>query len=299
MERDAGRPEEGKSLLAFLGARLRRHRLEKGWSQGKLASLAHTTGAMISYMENAQRVPSADLAHDLDQLFDTDFFAEFLPFVLRYAYPSWFLPFIELERQARRHRVFEAQIIPGLLQTEDYARAMLAPVRLDNVDDVVAARLSRQVLFDRPEPPHTWFILDEQALRRHIGGPEVMAMQLERLLTAGQDPRVVIQVVPDEVPAHPGLAGAFTLLTLDQGKESTGDGLARSSNKSVEGVSRKAVKRPPHDVLYVDGFFQGRTAVDPEEVSAASLSYDLLTSYALPPEASAGRIREHLKGLKR
>lgn len=282
MEDDNGQPEPTISLLGFFGSRVLKLRTERGWSQAELANEAHTTGAMISYVENAKRVPSIDLARDLDTAFDVDFFAEFYPLVVRYAYPSWFLPFIELETDANRHRVFESQIIPGLLQTEEYARAMLTPVRPDNLDDLVAARMTRQALFERDQPPHTWFVMDEQALRRSIGGPDVMRAQLERLLTAGEHPRCVIQVVPEEVTAHPGLAGPFTLLSFDQ-----------------EGRDPKGGEhRPPHDVLYVDGFSQGRTALDTTEVTAATHAYDLLKSYALSPDASAERIGEYLERLK-
>ncbi|MEV7087746.1 helix-turn-helix transcriptional regulator [Streptomyces sp. NPDC093085] len=281
-EDDNGQPEAPASLLAFFGSRVLKLRNELGWPQQELAKKAHTTGAMISYVENAKRVPSPDLARDLDIALGVDFFAEFHPLVVKYAYPSWFLPFIELERVATRHRVFESQIIPGLLQAEDYARAMLTAVRPDNVDDLVAARMTRQSVFEREVPPHMWFIVDEQVLRRRIGGPDVMRTQLEHLLTAGKHPRTVIQVVPEEVAAHPGLAGPFTLLSFDQGEN-----------------SQKHDCKPPHDVLYVDGFSEGRMALGTAEVSGASRAYDLLTSYALSPEASAERISEHLKGLKR
>ncbi|ALM39634.1 hypothetical protein SFR_3019 [Streptomyces sp. FR-008] len=91
------------------------------------------------------------------------------PLVIKYAYPSWFLPFIELEREASTMRVFESQIVPGLLQTEEYAKAMLSAVRPDNLDDLVAARMSRQEVFERELPPRMWFVLDEQALHRPIG----------------------------------------------------------------------------------------------------------------------------------
>ncbi|MFE6689655.1 Scr1 family TA system antitoxin-like transcriptional regulator [Streptomyces sp. NPDC057743] len=283
MEDDNGQPSAPISLLGFFGSRVLKLRTERGWSQAELAHEAHTTGAMISYVENAKRVPSADLARDLDKALGVDFFAEFYPLVVRYAYPSWFLPFIELEAEANRHRVFESQIIPGLLQTEDYARAMLTSVRPDNLDDLVAARMTRQALLERDQPPYTWFVVDEQALRRNIGGPDVMRAQLERLLTAGEHPRCVIQVVPEEVTAHPGLAGPFTLLSFDE-----------------EGQEPKAGEhRPPHDVLYVDGFSQGRTALDAAEVTAATHAYDLLKSYALSPNASAERIGGYLEAVKK
>ncbi|MDP9609176.1 helix-turn-helix domain-containing protein [Streptomyces demainii] len=281
-ESDKGQPTAPVSLLGFFGSRVFKLRAERGWSQAELATKAHTTGAMISYVENAKRVPTDDLALDLDAAFGTDFFAEFFPLVVAYAYPSWFLPYVELERGAKTIRSFQSQIIPGLLQTEDYARAMLAPVRQDNLDDLIAARLTRQALFERDNPPHTWFIMDEQALRRRIGGPGVMRAQLERLLSAGQHPRCVIQVVPEEVTAHPGLAGPFTLLSFDQGED-----------------PKTGKRRPPHDVLYVDGFSRGRTALDAVEVNEGARAYDLLRSYALSPEESADRIGEHLEGLKK
>lgn len=272
METDNGAPA---SLAGFLGKNLRRIRIEHDWSQTELAAKAHTTGAMISYIENAKRVLTADLARDIDAVFGIDFFVELSALVIAYAYPSWFLPYVELEREAITIRSFQSQIMPGLLQTEDYARAMLAPWRPDNLDDLVAARMTRQTVFERDEPPHTWFILDEQVLRRGIGGPTVMRPQLERLLSAGQHPRCVLQVIPEEVIAHPGLAGPFTMMSFSQ----EGD------------------NEPPHDVLYVEGFSRGRTALDPNEVSEGARVYDLLRSYALSPEESADRIGEYLEGL--
>lgn len=272
METDNGAPA---SLAGFLGRQLRKLRTERGWSQTELATKAHTTGAMISYVENAKRVLAPDLARDLDATFGIDFFEELSALVIAYAYPSWFLPYVELERKATTILSFQSQIMPGLLQTEEYARAMLTPWRPDNLDDLVAARMTRQAVFDRDEPPHTWFILDEQVLRRGIGGPVVMRTQLERLLSAGQHPRCVVQVIPEEVIAHPGLAGPFTMMSFNQEGETD----------------------PPNDVLYVEGFSRGRTALDPIEVSEGARVYDLLRSYALSPEKSADRIGTYLEGL--
>ncbi len=272
METDDGAPA---SLAGFLGRQLRKLRIERGWSQTELATKAHTTGAMISYMENAKRVLAPDLARDLDATFGIDFFEELSALVIAHAYPSWFLPYVELERKATTILSFQSQIMPGLLQTEEYARAMLAAVRPDNLDDLVAARMTRQAVFDRDEPPHTWFIVEEQVLRRGIGGPAVIRSQLERLLSAGQHPRCVLQVLPEEVAAHPGLAGAFTMLSFGQDGETD----------------------PPQDVLYVDGFSRGRTALDPDEVNEGARSYDLLRSYALSPEESATASAHMLEGL--
>ncbi|EDY43612.1 xre family toxin-antitoxin system, antitoxin component [Streptomyces sp. SPB074] len=263
-------PDAASSLLAFFGTELSRLRSERGMSQGKLAKAAYTTQAMISYVENAERVPSPELAQNLDTALETaGHFTRLYPLVVRYAYPTWFLPFIELERDATTMRVFEAQIIPGLLQTKDYARAMLSAVRPDNLSDLVAARMSRQELFEREVTPRMWFIMDEQVLQRPIGGDDVWRAQLGHLLRRAESPRTLVQVIPRKVVAHAGLAGPFTLLTFE--------------------------KEAP-DVLYVDGFSQGRTALESREVADGAHAYDLLRAVALSPEDTAELIGDYMEG---
>lgn len=271
MESDTGQPDAKGSLLAFFGARLLKMRTAREWSQGELGRKAHTTASMISYIESAKRVPSEDLARDLDAAFEDDFFTELRPLVVAYAYPDWFLPYVEMERDATSIRMFDSQVISGLLQTEDYATALLESGRPDNTSDLVAARMTRQEIFERLDRPRAWFIMDENALTRAIGGPGVMKAQLARLLEVSEEPRTVIQVVPRSVVAHPGLAGPFTLLEFNEGA----------------------------DVLYVDGFSQGRTALDPREVTEAIHAYDLLRGYALSPQESTGLIRRHMEEVEK
>jgi transcriptional regulator with XRE-family HTH domain len=269
MTAETDAPDPTSSLLAFFGSELRRIRKESGLSQEQTAKAAHATQAMISYVEAAKRVPTEDLARDLDVAFTTGgHFMRLYPLVIKHAYPSWFLPYVELERDARGVRVFESQIIPGLLQTEGYARAMLSAVRPDNLDDLIAARMSRQALLDKEDRPRAWFVIDEQVLRRALGGGDVMRTQLRRLLKAGEEPRTVIQVIPERVAAHTGLAGPFTILNLDEGP----------------------------DVLFVDGFAQGRITADPAQVGEAAHAYDLLRAVALSPEETAELIGEYMKG---
>ncbi|WP_445402520.1 Scr1 family TA system antitoxin-like transcriptional regulator [Streptomyces sp. LE64] len=263
-------PDPTTSLLAFFGAEVLRLRTERGMSQATLAAKALATQAMISYVERAKRVPSRELAEGLDHALRTGgHFVRLYPLVIRYAYPSWFLPYLEFEREAVSLRSFQSQVVPGLLQTEGYARAVLNAFRPDNLEDLVAARMSRQTVFERADPPQAWFVVDEYALIRHIGGRDVMRAQLERLLNVGESPRTVIQVIPKEKPEHPGLAGPFTVFGFDEGA----------------------------DVLFVDGFSQGRAATDPAEVTVAARAYDLLRAVALPPDESADLIGRHLKGL--
>jgi transcriptional regulator with XRE-family HTH domain len=269
-EQDLG-PVAAESVLAFFSEELRRHRARRGWSQAQTAKAALSTQSMISKVEAAKLVPSEILAAGLDKAFETDgIFSRLHPLVMRYSYPSWFLPFLDLEQEATAIRSFQSQVLHGLLQAEDYARSMLRAVRPDNLNDLVAARMSRKSLFDKADRPQTWFIIDEFVLMRHIGGPEVMRAQFRALLEAGEHPRTVIQVIPRTIPAHPGVAGPFTLLSVPEGS----------------------------DVLYVDGFSQGRLTPDPEEVTGAVRAYDLLRTAALSPDASAGVIEAHLKDLE-
>ncbi|MBA0053197.1 XRE family transcriptional regulator [Streptomyces sp. AJS327] len=263
-------PDPSSSLLAFFGSELRRIRIKCGLSQEETARKAHTTQSMLSKVEFAKRVPSAELARDLDVALNTDgYFLRLHPLVLRHSYPKWFVSFVELEQTAAQIRTVQTMVLPGLLQTEEYARAVLDTMRPDHLDDLVTARASRQDVFDRKDRPRCWFIIDEYVLLRHLGGPEVMRQQFGRMLELGREPRNVIQVIPRETAAHPGVNGAFTLLGFDEGS----------------------------DVLHVDGFSQGRTTANTEEVNEATRIYDLLRATALSPEASAEVIGAHMEGL--
>lgn len=260
--------DKDQSLLAFFGDEAKRLRLERGWSQSETAKKVLATQAMISYIETAKRIATEAIAKGLDTAFGTDgHFERLHPVVMRYAYPVWFLPYVEFEATAQTIRTTALNLIPGLLQTEEYARAVFSTGRSRNPNDAITARLSRQSIFDREDPPRSWFVIDEAALRRQIGGRVVMQGQFANLLRAYQNYHTVIQVIPETVSTHPGLDGPFTVLSFDEGA----------------------------DVLHVDGFSQGRMALDEAEVSRASHVYDLLRAIALSPDASADLIRRRLE----
>jgi transcriptional regulator with XRE-family HTH domain len=124
--------------------------------------------------------------------------------------------FIGLEEEAASIRAFEQAVVPGLLQTGDYARALVhgGPLELnpDEVDRLVEVRVTRQQVLAKADRPQLWVILDESAIRRIVGGPSVMHAQLQRLMTMSEQGKTTIQVVPYSVGAHPGTAGSFTML---------------------------------------------------------------------------------------
>jgi transcriptional regulator with XRE-family HTH domain len=130
--------------------------------------------------------------------------------------PNWFQSYLGLEAAATLIRTYEVQFVPGLLQTRDYARAvvLLGHDRAsdEEVERRVALRMARQQMLNRNEPPHLWAVVDEAVLRRAIGGREVMRAQLGSLIEANKLPNVTMQVIPFDSGGHAAAGGAFTLL---------------------------------------------------------------------------------------
>ena len=130
--------------------------------------------------------------------------------------PSWFQSYLGLEAAAALIRSYEVQFVPGLLQTREYARAVVllghgqaGPAEIDRRVDL---RMRRQELLRRPRPPRLWAVVDEAALRRPIGGPKVMRGQLQAMLEATRTPNVRLQVIPFAAGGHAAAGGAFTIL---------------------------------------------------------------------------------------
>jgi transcriptional regulator with XRE-family HTH domain len=134
--------------------------------------------------------------------------------------PAWFEAYIGLEEAATSIRAYEIQFVPGLLQTEDYARAVTllghdgAPAA--EIDQRVELRMARQALLSGPQPTHLWAVLDEAALRRPAGRPGVMRRQLQHILQAAERPNVTIQVIPFAAGAHAAAGGPFSILRFSE-----------------------------------------------------------------------------------
>jgi transcriptional regulator with XRE-family HTH domain len=130
--------------------------------------------------------------------------------------PEQYTAFISFEAEARTVRNYESLFVPGLLQTEDYARAVirgLLPFATgDEVERRVETRMRRQDSIRKKSPLELWAIVDEAALQREVGGPKVMTSQLERLVDAVSEPHITVQVVPFKLGAHPGMHGSFAIM---------------------------------------------------------------------------------------
>ncbi|RKN50048.1 XRE family transcriptional regulator [Micromonospora costi] len=130
--------------------------------------------------------------------------------------PSWFQSYLGLEAAAALIRTYEVQFVPGLLQTPAYARAVVllghGAAAPDEIDRRVALRMRRQELLRRADPPQLWAVVDEAALRRPIGGPDVMRDQLTALIEATRSPNIRLQIIPFAAGGHAAAGGAFTIL---------------------------------------------------------------------------------------
>ncbi|KAB8190799.1 helix-turn-helix domain-containing protein [Nonomuraea phyllanthi] len=130
--------------------------------------------------------------------------------------PTWFQAFVGLEEAAARIRTYEVQFVPGLLQTKEYARAVVtagsAGIGAEEISRRVDLRLERQRMLDRPDGPVFWAVIDEAALRRPIGGVEVMRAQIEHLIELMRQPKITIQIMPFSFGGHSAEGGAFSVL---------------------------------------------------------------------------------------
>jgi transcriptional regulator with XRE-family HTH domain len=255
----------GASLLAFFGAELRRRRAASGMSQDQLGHEINFSAALVGRIELGERVPSPDFARRCDDLFSAGGLFAHLRGVMNsdvHAYPTWFWEFVEREREATSIREFNALAVPGLLQTEDYARALFRACKPTDSDEEigqhVAARVERQRILERSRPPMLWAVVDEGVLRRPVGGAAVFHEQLSHLAKVGKRPGVVFQVMPFSAGAHAGLLGEFILLGLPDGR----------------------------DVAYTESVESARLIEQPDEVAAFDLVFDMIRAVALPPEAS-------------
>ena len=214
----------------LVGARLRRLRTEMGLTREEAAEAIRASEWKIHRLENGQvGFKDRDIVDllRLYQVTDPEEVAEFVT-LAREAntpgwwrhygdlLPSWFRTYVDLEAAATLIRTYEGQYVPGLLQTDDYMRAVVRGAHLEDTSGEmgrrVRLRMARQTLLTREQPPRLWAVVDEAALRRPVGGPEVMRGQLERLLEASELPNVTLQILPFAAGAHPAMVGSFSIL---------------------------------------------------------------------------------------
>jgi transcriptional regulator with XRE-family HTH domain len=221
-------------LRRLLGAQLRRLRERQGITREEAGYAIRASGSKMSRLElgrvGFKERDVADLltlygvtdTRDRDTLLALAQDANSPGWWHRYGdvLPNWFETYVGLEEAAALIRTYEVQFIPGLLQTEDYARAVISLGNSasppEEIEQRVSLRITRQKLLTRGDAPRLWAVVDEAALRRPIGGREVMRGQIERLIEATKLPGVILQVLPFRVGGHTAEAGAFTVLRFPE-----------------------------------------------------------------------------------
>ncbi|GES31685.1 helix-turn-helix transcriptional regulator [Streptomyces angustmyceticus] len=251
-----------------LACELQRLREESGKSLAQLAEETNYDRTYLHRLETGERLSKLPVMEALDRAYATGGLLMRLWGLARLdAFKDKYREFMRLEAKATILHTY-ASAIPGLLQTEGFARVVLSsattPMDSDSIEEDVAARLGRQELLQRPRPPHVRVILDESALRRPARDPVIWRDQLMRISEAAKSPHVTVQVLPFSAGVHSLMGGSLWLLWMADGSA----------------------------VAYLEGNRSGELIEEPEGVEQYRLSYDRLRDEALSPSDSAAFIEQ-------
>jgi transcriptional regulator with XRE-family HTH domain len=261
----------GVAVIATVGRQLKLRREASGMRAAEFATAVGYGEDLVYKIEAGKRIPRPEYLDKADEVLCADgLLAAMKEDVGRVRYPKKVRELAKLEATAVEIGVYECNIIAGLLQTPEHARAVIQaaqpPYSPDDVERMVAARLARQSVFERDPAPSIHFVLEEAPLRRPIGGTMVWRRQLERLLDVGRLHNTVLQVMPLRCETHSGLDGRIEML------------------KFVDG---SAVGRS-------DGAFNGRPTSDPKQLRILDLRYGTIRAQALSPRESLAFIEKLL-----
>ncbi|MFE9931423.1 Scr1 family TA system antitoxin-like transcriptional regulator [Streptomyces sp. NPDC005533] len=259
--------DPSSSPRALLGAELRVARERAGLSQAELGEPLFVSGSFIGQLEAGTRRMHIEFARQIDDILDTNgFFVRNCGAAAKSKYPDHFAAAAEAEALATAIREYAPQLIPGLLQTEAYAREVFRayqPTATEEaIDELVANRLARAALLNDPTKPLFWCVLDEAVLRRRGDDKAVMAEALRHIATLIRSHRIIVQVLPFSAGPHAAMEGSLKLMSFEDA--------------------------PP--LAYVQGMGTGQLFDDPATVTQHTLAYDLLTANALSPRKSLALI---------
>jgi transcriptional regulator with XRE-family HTH domain len=261
-------PVKTHAFTTFV-TQLTKYRESHRLSQAQLAGRLGYSPSLLSYVMSMTKMPTAAFAEKCDEVFGLQgTFAALHDLASRETLPSYFAPVAEFEGQAVRVHEYELRAVPGLLQTEDYARAVIhagQPRQTEaELERKVTARMERQAILTGDSPPHYWTVLHESVLRQNIGGPAVMGAQLDKITEAESSPHMIIQVLPFAATVHPGTDGPVTIFDFDDGKSSA----------------------------YSECKGGGRIVEAHEEIADLVTSMSLIRVAALPPDESRALLRQ-------
>jgi transcriptional regulator with XRE-family HTH domain len=253
----------------WIAVELRFWRERSKLSLQQMGQIMRCTKGTVSNIERGspRHRMSSDHAREIDKHFNLgDHFKRMVRYARAGHDPDWFRAHVIYEQRARTVKTYEAMVVPGLLQSEDYARALLVAGRASDVEAATQRRMDRQAILTKDNPPDMWVILNQNALDWPVGGSSVMRAQLSKLLELDQLPNVAVRVLPRSVGAHVGLEGSFKVITVKEG-----------------------------DVVYMEACAGGRTTMDPPEVAERRVRFDLIGADALSRGHSQDLIRQSME----
>jgi transcriptional regulator with XRE-family HTH domain len=263
-------PDPMSSMWAWLAYELRFYRIMHKMSGTRFGQIINVTRSTVSRLESGELKIDEKQAMALDTALNTGgHFLRLLTYAKQGHDPNWFREHVGYETRARVIKIFELALMPGLLQTPDYARACFEAAGVEDPAGHAEERVSRQSALDRSPRPLLWVLLAQSALDCPVGGPSVMRAQLARLLELGELPNISIRVVPRSAGAHVGLDGAFKIMTVEEG-----------------------------DVAYTEAHGGGRLVLSVQEVRSFIVRYDRIGVKALHEEASRDLIREIMEDMR-
>ena len=253
----------------IFAAELKAQRLRLGWTQVQVGERIGYSGSFVSDVERGARSATLDLARRCDtEMGLPGTLARIHELSRREAYPSWFSPVLPFEAAAVRIHGWALGAVPGLLQTERYARSVIqarSPQAVEaTVERMVTARVERQAVLARERPPLLWYVLHEGVLRHVVGDGEIMAEQLDKLIKSAGMPGVVMQVLPFTAHDHAGVEGPIVM---------------------YESAGRPAV-------AYTECYGGGRIVEAGDEVADLMTVVGMLRAAALPPRDSLAFMRQ-------
>ncbi|GHG23144.1 transcriptional regulator [Streptomyces albogriseolus] len=260
-------------LLRCFGRQAKILRERAGLTQAQLAPRLGYSEAQIAAIEQGRRIPRPETIDSLDALLDGGgLLLAMKRAVALTRYPAFFRDAARIEEEAVEFHAYAVLAVPGLLQTEEYARTMFTVWRPrrreDEIEQMVAARMARHKLYERKPAPTLSFVIEESVLERPFGGRDVLRGQLEHMLRVTENPHVEIQVMPTRVVDHAGADGPFTMMTPEGGEQ----------------------------VAYVESQANGRVITERESVRGFAVRYGILRAQALSPAESVCHIEKLLQG---
>ncbi|MEV8452610.1 helix-turn-helix transcriptional regulator [Streptomyces sp. NPDC052095] len=263
------------SPAAAYGARLRRLREERGWTQDYLGSLVGCTGRHISALETGRKSPTLPFSRRVDVALDTtntaDSFEREWREMKHGSLLEGFPEYVGYESRASEIKLFECGMIPGPLQTRAYAKALATSavdrgvITQEQADERVTFLMERQAALVRPLPPLIVAVLDESCVRRPIGGPAVMDAQLQHLIDFAAQPNTMLQIAPYSIGEHRPLDRSVNLLTLSD----------RSVFAYVESQTQGHLDRELSSVLPLVRAYHQSQAVSLSQTASVDLIHQL------------------------